>query len=672
MINILFWNVVLAAAMAVGIKLCASTTYLRRRPAVLHLLWLLVLVKLISPPLIPIPLLPAIASNDSDRDIHTAAVAGDGSRPLEETPEYANHNSSTLPNGALGTAGDLGTDDSRSTIVPGSPYAQLGESYAAWVFYAIACAGAVFLLARLASCIARLQRSVSLSRPSPELTELGHQVGGELGCRRVPEVCVVEAAIAPALVGWSPSRIVIPQRILDALTKEELREVLAHEIAHDSRRDQFVFLAASVIRALMWWNPVAWWACHEIRLAQELSCDALVVSRSQGMASRYAEAIWKVANLLSDTRQSLEPAIAMSTSSVRFLTKRFEMMTDKQLSATIKRSSLGLGAILLLVCVSFPVAQNAIAQQSKTSDARTKQPKPENNAAEKKALGQLSKQEKVDRITAAEAAMKKSIRAAIGTYSYELRDRTKGSKHPVLASAQVELYFDQNRYCLDCDWKRRMIRPYYRGPDGKRALGDYVDWGPERTLIFADPSRAEVITFSDRIKPTGCRIDIFVAKDSAPFPPLKYAMQLAGFENLRAPLFLYENDSSLALVVENLGLEALTFPMPGDAALRVEYAIQNSPKNQVSLDFDEDLQLLATSIRNPDLGGEYVRRSLKWSKEAPVAVPIQFRSLQPRGDETHEMIYKRIDGKLNIEVDAKYFDKKRLMIPDATRTVQHR
>lgn len=57
----LLWNVVVAAVLAAAVALAGRLSFIRNRPAVLHLLWLLVLVKLVTPPLLPMPRSPSAA-----------------------------------------------------------------------------------------------------------------------------------------------------------------------------------------------------------------------------------------------------------------------------------------------------------------------------------------------------------------------------------------------------------------------------------------------------------------------------------------------------------------------------------------------------------------------------------------------------------------------------------
>ncbi len=57
MFGALVWNLLLTSALAILLVAAGRVRFLSRRPALRHALWLLLLVKLVTPPLISVPLL---------------------------------------------------------------------------------------------------------------------------------------------------------------------------------------------------------------------------------------------------------------------------------------------------------------------------------------------------------------------------------------------------------------------------------------------------------------------------------------------------------------------------------------------------------------------------------------------------------------------------------------
>src|ERR1700722_3715979 len=78
-------NAALATVLAVLVVLAERTPFLRRRPAVTHLLWFAVLIKLIIPPLVPLPLLPGAAADLGTKTVAHRVVRQSGSSDTART-----------------------------------------------------------------------------------------------------------------------------------------------------------------------------------------------------------------------------------------------------------------------------------------------------------------------------------------------------------------------------------------------------------------------------------------------------------------------------------------------------------------------------------------------------------------------------------------------------------
>ncbi|HEX9953789.1 MAG TPA: M56 family metallopeptidase [Allosphingosinicella sp.] len=109
---------------------------------------------------------------------------------------------------------------------------------------------------------------------------------------------VVSAAVdGPLAMGLLRPRIVLPADFDARYSASERRLALAHEITHHRRGDIWWNLAATLVLALNWFNPVAWIAYRAFRADQELSCDAAVAARaSDGERCDYARALVKSAS----------------------------------------------------------------------------------------------------------------------------------------------------------------------------------------------------------------------------------------------------------------------------------------------------------------------------------------------------------------------------------------
>ncbi len=159
-------------------------------------------------------------------------------------------------------------------------------------------AGTALMLARLTyhcGCVLQLRRS---SRPAevPRLETLMQEAAARIGMRRVPVLLVSSRPVSPLAVGLGRPAVILPERLLNAVTDAELQDILAHEIAHLRRGDHHIVLLQELAAALFW--PIA--SVHglnrELWRAREELCDNLVLMGRDAIS--YSETLLRVAELL--------------------------------------------------------------------------------------------------------------------------------------------------------------------------------------------------------------------------------------------------------------------------------------------------------------------------------------------------------------------------------------
>lgn len=110
------------------------------------------------------------------------------------------------------------------------------------------------------------------------------------------------ADLGPVVVGaWRP-RVWLPADFEQRFDAFERALILAHERVHLCRHDNAWNLLAFAALASQWFNPLAWWAWHRMRLDQELSCDALALldcatAGDAAAPARYVRALLKAQGL---------------------------------------------------------------------------------------------------------------------------------------------------------------------------------------------------------------------------------------------------------------------------------------------------------------------------------------------------------------------------------------
>ena len=132
------------------------------------------------------------------------------------------------------------------------------------------------------------------------------------------------------LATWGLVRptILLPEGA-ETWTEDRVHAVLHHELAHILRGDWVVALAASVLRAVYWFNPLLWIACRRLRHEAERACDDLVLA-SGISAPDYATHLLDVARESALRRHPWSPAIAIAHHSM--LERRVRAMLNTRLN----------------------------------------------------------------------------------------------------------------------------------------------------------------------------------------------------------------------------------------------------------------------------------------------------------------------------------------------------
>jgi beta-lactamase regulating signal transducer with metallopeptidase domain len=111
-----------------------------------------------------------------------------------------------------------------------------------------------------------------------------------IGVRRPVRVVQSSLVMVPTVVGWLRPVVLVPAAALTGLGPDQLRAVIAHELAHVRRHDYLVNVLQSVCEALLFYHPAVWWISGRIRAEREYCCDDVAVAVC-GNAVLYARAL---------------------------------------------------------------------------------------------------------------------------------------------------------------------------------------------------------------------------------------------------------------------------------------------------------------------------------------------------------------------------------------------
>jgi len=299
-VHAMLGNAAIAAMLAV---LALAVARGCRSPAVRHILWALVLLKLVTPPLFRVPLavLPAVPSGEWRGAKNEPEALATGSQPSLTLP-------ARLP-----------------SMKPPAWWERYRVVRADHAMLAVWIAGTAGWFVWQGRRIARFRRRVTRAEDAgPEVAAAARRIAGALGINRPPEVKTTTGIGSPMLWSWGRSTVVLfPRELLARLSPEARDTLLAHELAHFLRRDHWVRMLEFVATGLYWWHPAVWLARMGIEAAEEECCDAWVVGGLAASPRRYAEALLATIDFVAELRRPcLPPGACPANRSARLLQRR--------------------------------------------------------------------------------------------------------------------------------------------------------------------------------------------------------------------------------------------------------------------------------------------------------------------------------------------------------------
>jgi beta-lactamase regulating signal transducer with metallopeptidase domain len=310
LLSIAVSNAVATTILALAVSVI-SAVY--RRPALVHGLWLLVLLKLVTPPLVLLPGVWGCVSALRESPPPDIDILGALTQPCSPDTLTQPCSPDTLTQPC-----------SPDTLTqPCSPDTLLWPQTLRIVWGVGALTWFLLALKRLH----HFRRLLRFAQPAPAaLQERTLRLAQTLELKRCPGVRLVPGHVPPLLwaFGGLPC-LLVPVELLDVLSEEQLDTLLVHELAHLRRRDHWVRVLEFVVMGLYWWHPVVWYARRELREAEEQCCDAWVVSTLPGAGRTYASALLDTLDFLSTT-QAAVPPLASGLGQIADLKRRLTMI----------------------------------------------------------------------------------------------------------------------------------------------------------------------------------------------------------------------------------------------------------------------------------------------------------------------------------------------------------
>ena len=224
--------------------------------------------------------------------------------------------------------------------------------------------GVCLLLVRLAGGWWRVRRLQELARALPvsEWQDAAARLAEQIGLTRA--VRVVDAAFVetPLVVGWVEPVVLLPVAALAGLTPQQVRAILAHELAHVRRHDALVNAAQTIAETLLFYHPAVWWLSSRIRIEREHCCDDVALAVS-GDPYGYASALAEL-----ESWRTTPPALSLAATGGSLLRRVTRVLTP---APHVPKSGLAVTlALALVMAVGIGTLQLLGARQSAAAPAR--------------------------------------------------------------------------------------------------------------------------------------------------------------------------------------------------------------------------------------------------------------------------------------------------------------
>jgi beta-lactamase regulating signal transducer with metallopeptidase domain len=296
-------NIILAAALAL---VAWFVQHFLRSPGVARVLWLLVIIKLVTPPLVSVPL-------------------------VDLPPTFAC------------ALGECNCPNHAGTIVD-HPFL--------WILFATWSAGAIVTAWLAYRRWTHFRRILAHAKPAPsDWQSLAATLSSELKIR-CPEILTVPGRLPPLVVpNRRRPRMLLPIALINQLNHSQRVSLLLHELSHIKRRDHLVRLLELIVNVTYWWLPCIGAISRRLRACEETCSDAAVVARLPQARRDYARLLLDVIDFAHPLpRQAVPQATAMSAAAnelehrLRAILDTTQKSPRRWLAAAL---ALGLGCAIL-------------------------------------------------------------------------------------------------------------------------------------------------------------------------------------------------------------------------------------------------------------------------------------------------------------------------------------
>jgi TonB family protein len=183
---------------------------------------------------------------------------------------------------------------------------------------------------------------------------------------RPPRLAISPQISAPVAIGLHPGTVLLPPGLLDTVSPGDLDAVLAHELAHISRRDFTKNFLYNLLSLSVAWHPFLWSTRARLAESRELICDEAAAAVAAG-PRHYAQSLLRLAAAFAGQPSvaSLQAVGILDFSTATALERRVMTLTRNRLPLSTSRRILLAAACTIL---ALATCTSALALRADISD----------------------------------------------------------------------------------------------------------------------------------------------------------------------------------------------------------------------------------------------------------------------------------------------------------------
>jgi len=216
---------------------------------------------------------------------------------------------------------------------------------------------------RAASRILRDGRPVT----EEQTVALAEECRAAVRLRRAVRLLSSSRVPMPVAIGVLRPSVVVPDRLLEELTRDELRAVFLHEFLHLKRFDPLVSFVQRVVQAFYLYHPAAWLANGMLDVLRERICDDHVLALMCTDSETYGETLVRAVELAPSGVPASGGLVSIAESK-RQLKDRLQRIAQVDRKLVYR---LSLASILALVCIAavvLPLGQIDSGETDETTE----------------------------------------------------------------------------------------------------------------------------------------------------------------------------------------------------------------------------------------------------------------------------------------------------------------